>query len=247
VADRLRAREADGHRRGEDRRAREESGELNRNPRCDPAGLSRSPPRPSRTAAAVGARAGHRTWENLQENRKSKLAWKVDVENAADEQETKKLEDLAKQRLSEAATKAGFKEDPDGWLTNTPFANQYKAANDVVANDPKLKGKVVVSFEYPTPDPPVLVGPGSECPRFVIGQGVQLTYGTPAAILVLPKRSLGRLALDMLLLQPDATTRPAGPGPLQSPVIEVARARDGNPELRTKLGRNAGSSCPTST
>jgi hypothetical protein len=168
---------------------------------------------------------------------KSKLAWKVDVENAADEQEAKTLEELAKKRLSEAATKAGFPDDPDGWLTNTPFEDQYKAANDAVAKDPKLKGKVTVSFEYPTPDPPVLVGPGSECPRFVLGGGVRLTYGTPAAILVLPQHSLGRLALDMLLLQPDATTLPAGPGPLQSPVIEVARARDGNPELRTKLKR----------
>ena len=156
--------------------------------------------------------------------RQAVVAWKVDVENAADEQEAKTLEELAKKRLSEAATKAGFQDDPDGWLTNTPFEDQYKAANDAVAKDPKLKGKVTVSFEYPTPDPPVLVGPGSECPRFVLGGGVRLTYGTPAAILVLPQRSLGRLALDMLLgdLEAARVLRPLGPqledGLLQLPL-----------------------------
>ncbi len=166
---------------------------------------------------------------------KSKLVFKIDLENVASEEEGKKLEELAKKKLSEAATKAGFNDDPDGWLTNTPFENQYKAANDAIQSDPQLKGKVTVSFEYPLPDPPVPVGPGAECPKFILGGGAQLTYGTPAARLLLPNGSLGRLGIDMLLLQPDATTLPAGPGVLQSPVIQVARAVDGNPELRTRL------------
>ena len=168
----------------------------------------------------------------------SKLSWAPDVANAADEEEAKKLEELAKKRLAEAAKKAGF-DKTDSWLTDTPFENQYKVANDVIDKDPELKGKVTISFEYPKPDPPVLVGPGSECPQFILGGGVRLTYGTPPAILVLPRGSLGRLALDMLLIQPDATGLPDGPGLLQSPVIEVARARDGYPELRTKLKRKA--------
>ncbi len=35
----------------------------------------------------------------------------------------------------------------------------------------------------------------------------------------------------------NATLLPEGPGLLRSPVIEVARARDGNPELLTRLAR----------
>jgi hypothetical protein len=173
----------------------------------------------------------------------AKLVYRVDALDAANEQEAKKLEELAEKRLSEAAAKAGFNteqmavDNTKKWLTNLPFENQYKTANEIVAKDPELKDKVVVVFEYPEPDPPVVIGPGSECPQFVLGGGVRLTYGTPPSVVVLPRGSLGRLGIDMLLLQPDATALPDGPGTLQSPVIEVARARDGNPELHTRLRR----------
>ena len=90
---------------------------------------------------------------------KGKLAYTIDVENAADEAEATKLRELARQRLSEAATKAGFKDDANGWLTNTPFEEQYTAANAVIEKEPKLKGKVTVTFDYPLPDPPIIIQP----------------------------------------------------------------------------------------
>jgi len=165
---------------------------------------------------------------------KSKLVYAVEIENAASNEEAKQLADLAEKRLDEAATKAGFKNDANGWLTNTPFENQYKAANDVMAKDPKLKGKATVTFEYPVPDPPA-IGPGAECPKFLVGGG-RFTYGDPLAVLSLPKASIRR-GLDLILLQPDATLLPAGPGQLASPALQIATARDGNAELRVRLRR----------
>ncbi len=181
----------------------------------------------------------------------AKVGIMLDVQDAASEEEVTKLQDKGIQLLGEAAKKAGFQaKDPEvrikSWLKTIPFEDQYKKASDVIANDPELKGKVSALLHYPTPDPPVVVGPGAECPQFVIGGGVRLTYGTPAAILVLPSGSLGRLGLDMLLLQPDATGLPDGPGVLQSPVIQVARARDAHPELRTRLARKAQITLPYS-
>jgi hypothetical protein len=164
---------------------------------------------------------------------------KVDWSTSAETQE--KADELAKKAetaLNDAARKAG-RDDVNEWLNKLPFLDQYSTLQKVIDDDPTLKGRVKLKLTYPEPhDPPTAIGPESECPVMVVGGGTTLKYGSPGAQLNLPSNALPA-PQDMILVGVDATSLPPGPGVLESDVVRVASARDGSPELRTRLKRPA--------
>ena len=55
----------------------------------------------------------------------------------------------------------------------------------------------------------------------------------------MPQHAIGRRRIEMIVLQPDATKLPRGPGTLESGVFQIAHAPDGDHALNTRLDHAA--------